>query len=283
MEPLTILLVFVFGTLVGSFINVVSLRYNTGLSITSGRSKCFNCNITLKWYEMVPLFSFAFLKGRCRTCKNYISNQYPIVEFLTGIVFVLIVSRQINLWHIYGSFENGLLYSIIFLVFYIFIFSLLLIIAIYDLRHKIIPDKLSYTFIFLSSLKLLFFFYVCNKLNLSTPVLLDLLSPIILFLLFASLWYFSNGRWMGFGDAKLAFGIGAFLGFSYGLSAIILAFWIGAVWGVFIILKRKFDPKAKKVTMSSQIPFAPFLILALAVVFFWKLDVLGLQDLISLQ
>ncbi len=283
MDPLSILIVFIFGTMVGSFINVVSLRYNTGLPITNSRSKCFNCNITLKWYELVPILSFIFLKGKCRTCKSYISRQYPIVEFLTGVVFALIAQRQVDLWYIYGAFDNGLLYSLVFLFYYMFIFSILITIAIYDLRHKIIPDNLAYLFIFLSSLKLLSFFYVCNKLDLNTHVILDLLSPLILFLIFASLWYFSGGKWMGFGDAKLVFGIGALLGFAYGISAIILAFWAGALWGIFLILRRKIDPDSKKVTMSTQIPFAPFLILALAIVFFWKIDILGLEGLIGLQ
>jgi leader peptidase (prepilin peptidase) / N-methyltransferase len=274
--------IFILGTLVGSFINVVSLRYNTGLPIIGGRSKCFNCNIKLKWYELVPILSFAVQFGRCRTCKERISKQYPIVEILSGVLFVLVYQRQVSLWEIYSNFDKGLLYSILFFIFYALVFSLLLLIAIYDVRHKIIPDRLSYTFIILSSFKLIVFFYICNKLSLYMQTL-DFLSPLILFGLFAGLWRFSKGRLIGFGDAKLAFGIGALLGFVYGISAVVLAFWIGAVYGIFLILGGKFGFMKRKTTMSSQVPFAPFLVLAVVIVFFCRLDVLGIENLISLQ
>lgn len=279
MDPFITIIVFIYGTLVGSFINVVSLRYNTGLSITRGRSKCMNCDVKLKWYELMPLLSFMFLRGKCRTCKNYISKQYPLVEFITGLVFVLIFWRQVNLWDFYGFFEHGLFYSTVFFLYNSLVFSLLLVIAVYDIRHKVIPDELSYTFIVLSSFKLLSFFYLCSKFGFATASAYDLLTPFILFFVFASLWYFSNGKWMGFGDAKLVFGIGAFLGFTYGISAIILAFWIGAAFGLALIFSRNFSSKSKKINMSSQIPFAPFLILATIVVFFWRIDVLSLNEL----
>src|SRR3989344_4234135 len=84
---------FVFGAIIGSFLNVIILRYNTGLSQKnsigfSGRSHCFSCGKNIKWYDLVPVLSFLFLKGRCRHCKSKISIQYPLVEFITGILFL---------------------------------------------------------------------------------------------------------------------------------------------------------------------------------------------------
>src|SRR5690242_17998674 len=84
---------FILGTIIGSYINVVVLRYHTGRSSVTGRSLCFSCGKTLSWYELVPIFSFLFLNGKCLGCNSRISYQYPIVEFITGILFLGIASK----------------------------------------------------------------------------------------------------------------------------------------------------------------------------------------------
>ncbi len=211
--------------------------------------------------------------------------QYPVVEFCTGLIFVLIAVRQYSLWSVYGSFNNGFLYSVLFFIYYCVVFSILVVIAVYDNKHKIIPDSLVFTFIGLSLLKLVAFF-VCRH-NLGAPItyvdMLDMFSPLLMFLPFASLWLVSGGRWIGFGDAKLALGIGALLGFVSGLSAIILSFWIGAVYGIIMIIRGRFtiDPQ-NRLKMSSEVPFAPFMILATIVIFFTRVDLLGVGSLLSL-
>lgn len=265
-----ILLFFVFGSIVGSFLNVVILRYNTGLAL-KGRSFCFSCGKKLSWYELVPIFSFLFLKRRCRKCKSKISWQYPSVEFLTGFLFALT-------FYFFGlSYES---------ILYLFIISILVVISVYDLKHKIIPDGLSYIF----SISSLLMLVVSNFQNLSDKFfLLDLLAGPILFLFFYSLWFFSKGKWMGFGDAKLSLGIGWFLGFTYGVSAVILAFWIGAFFAIFVMIIDKMmnsniskylNLKTKHLTMKSEIPFAPFLVLGILIVFFLKIDVLSIGNFI---
>ncbi len=85
-----LILPFLFGIIIGSFLNVVALRFNTGVGI-NGRSMCMSCGTKLTWRELIPLFSFLFQKGSCKTCKSKISWQYPLVEFMAGAFFVLIL------------------------------------------------------------------------------------------------------------------------------------------------------------------------------------------------
>lgn len=267
MEYLFYFLTFVFGSIIGSFLNVLIFRYNTGLTIM-GRSFCFCCNKQLTWKELFPVFSFLALRGKCRLCKSKISWQYTIVEAFMGIVSMLIFWKlggvNVFLDKISRTPDIGWLLTIGFLF---VIFSLLVAISVYDFKHKIIPDAWAYTFAAVAFLRLVLLpdslpFY---------PTSIDLFSGLILALPFALLWLVSGGRWMGLGDAKLALGLGWFLGLMEGLVAIVLAFWIGAIFGLSLLLIGKlseFSIFRRKMTMKSELPFAPFLILGLFIVFF---------------
>ena len=242
--------IFIFGAIVGSFLNVVILRYNTGQSLVKGGSRCFNCGHKLDWLELIPIFSFLFQAGRCRQCRSKISWQYPIVEILTGIIFVLVFSIQLS------AFNNFSFYFLLSTVYYLVIFSLLIIIAVYDFRHQIIPDLFVYTFIILSFLSL---FQVSNfKFQISS-----FLAGVAFFVFFAAIWFLTKGKGMGFGDAKLALGLGWFLGLEKGIWALMISFWLGAGVGIFLVFLFK-----KRYNIKSKIAFGPFMILGLILSFF---------------
>ncbi|MBU6370774.1 MAG: prepilin peptidase [Patescibacteria group bacterium] len=245
MTALSAIFVFLFGAIVGSFLNVVVLRYGTGLSIAAGRSKCFSCGRTLSWYELIPIASFLLIGGKCRKCKSRISIQYPLVEFLTAGFFTLA-------FFAFG-FSSSFFVSLVAI-------SALIAIGAYDLLHMIIPDGLVAVF----DIAALAFMIVSRGWN-----GLDFLAGFLLFSFFALFWLVSRGKWMGLGDAKLALGIGWMLGFSLGISAIVVSFWAGAAVGLLLIGLEKIRPSRLAIGMKSAIPFAPFIIAA----FFFELFV----------
>ncbi|MDE1988767.1 MAG: prepilin peptidase [Patescibacteria group bacterium] len=264
--------VFILGTIIGSFLNVVILRYNTGKSIASGKSACFSCAKRLSWYEMFPILSFAALRGKCGSCKSKISWQYPLVEFCAGLLFL---SSYLKL----GSSTPKYYY-----LYYLAIFSILIVIAVYDLRHKIIPDLLSFSFAFISLAWLVFIAQPTSHVGWDGWANWDwwnLFSGPILALPFFLMWFFSGGRWMGLGDAKLALGMGWFLGLVSGISAVILGFWIGAAVSLLSLLAQRLNLIGKNLTIKSEVPFAPFLILGLLFVFFFGFDITNLNILFS--
>ncbi len=108
---------FILGLIIGSFLNVVIYRFNTGKSITKGRSICMSCNKNLRWYELIPIFSFLIQSGKCRRCASKISSQYPIVEFITGLTFVLLA------YHFSPLLFFSYSYFIYSLILFSFIFS----------------------------------------------------------------------------------------------------------------------------------------------------------------
>ncbi len=268
MEFIFGIFIFTLGVIIGSFLNVVALRYGSGRGV-KGRSFCFSCGKTLKAFELIPLLSFIFQKGKCRGCESKISIQYPLVEALTGFVFLLTYVHQVAV----GGSVLSFLYTV-------FVFCILIVIAVYDVKHKIIPDGLVFTFIALGIVKI--FLLTPVSMLFSFPTIFNTLAPILLFLPFFFLWALSRGQWMGFGDAKLAIGIGAFLGLSAGLSAVIIGFWSGALWSLFMLAlqKRHRRKGGSKLSFSSEIPFAPFLIFGVFIAFLFKPDFFLIQVLL---
>lgn len=263
----------VFGLFVGSFLNVIIYRLKSGESIAYKRSHCRHCGKILAWYELVPVVSFLIQGGRCRACSKRISLQYPAVEIVTALLFLQIFNFQFSMFggsqailNEFSIFNFQLIFSSLFLA---FILSGLLVIFIYDLKHYLISDKILFPLI---AATLVYRFLGLFNLNLFgtwkfeavhyEAFLNPALAAVFAASFFLALFVVSRGFWMGFGDVKLAFFMGLFLGYPNIIVALFLAFLSGAIIGLSaIVLGKK--------TLKSQIPFAPFLIAGILAVFFW--------------
>jgi leader peptidase (prepilin peptidase) / N-methyltransferase len=262
MSIVTITFFFIFGTLIGSFLNVVVYRLHSGLSIARGRSQCFSCARTLQWYELVPVISFLFLSARCRTCKAPISFQYVVLELATGLLFAALA------FHTGFSLNSFSLSLVLELTLLFLVASFTLTLCVYDMRQRILPLSLNLALLFTT------FFYALLQYMRGEWSVLDVSTGLLLALPIALLHFGSQGRWIGFGDIILFASTGFFLGFVAGVHAFVYAFWIGAAVSLILI------KISKKYSLRSEIPFGPFIILALWISFFMQKDVFGISLLI---
>jgi prepilin signal peptidase PulO-like enzyme (type II secretory pathway) len=223
------LLFFIFGAIVASFMGVVAVRLNTGESIVRGRSRCDACGEVLAPLTLVPLLSYVASRARAVCCGARLRAGSPLAELLLGILFML------------AYLKVGLTYA---LVFYLASLALLLALVLYDLAHQILPFSLLIPFVATSG--------VASYLTYGADVL-TLFGAIGIALLLALIHLFSRGRAMGLADAPLALGL-ALLAGPTALSGFIYSFWVGAVVGIIILLKR-----APGTRMGVEVPFAPFL------------------------
>lgn len=256
---------FCLGAIIGSFLNVYIYRFHTGKSL-GGSSHCLSCAKQLRWYELFPLLSYVLLRGRCRGCGSYVPLRYFVVELLTAVMFVvaLYVAQSLFMY-----------------AWLVAMFIVLIIITVYDYYHFIIPDEFTAALMVLMSLWLGYQYFE-GLLTLETlwwTVGASVAGSGFLFLL----WFVSKGRWLGFGDVKLAIPLGLWVGPAAVFSFIVLSFWIGAAISIVILGwqkyergKRRLHLSAETLTMKSAVPFAPFMIAAATLVYVLHFDVLSI-------
>jgi len=222
--------IFLIGLSIGSFFNVIIFRFGTENSAIEGRSKCLNCNSIIKWFDLIPIFSYFVLRGRCRKCKVKISPLYPVVELTTASALLLFFLNT-----------SSVSYSTAINAFIILILTLIIFI---DIRYLIISDKILVLLAVAAiGLKLLadnadFYWLLISAFGLTS--------------FFAILYIISKGRWIGLGDIKLIFFIGFLLGYPMGYLAVVTAVWLGAIFSIMLLL-------ANKATAKTEIPFGSFL------------------------
>lgn len=268
------IIIFFFGAAVGSFINVIVDRLYIK-SFISGRSVCRSCSKKLSWYEMIPVISYLFLKGRCKKCKTKIGAKHLWMEIFTGILAIFTYKILLTSYFNVFSPNYNLAIGAGFAVFYTFLFVLLLSIFLYDLKHKIVPLGFSVLLLIIGiafeayRIYNVSFFYGSTH---STLFWLDLFSGVLIALPFLVIYLFTRGRAVGFGDVLLFLSAGYLLGFVFGVSAFLISIWIGAIISLLLIylMPHKFNRK-------STIPFAPFIVAAVILIIFLHIDVLGLS------
>ncbi|MDD4930986.1 MAG: prepilin peptidase [Candidatus Colwellbacteria bacterium] len=273
MDILSYTFLFLFGTIIGSFLNVVILRYEPGGRFLGrqllGRSHCPKCGKTLKWYELIPIASFALQLGRCRGCGTPISSQYPIIEILGG--FIVLTTSMI--------IAPGWLAAMWAAAFFI-----LLAASVIDLKHYVIPDAATIMIAligvgmtavehlgftkelavipgsFLGGYAYIFSFT-------ENIIIGHIAAALVLGGVFSAIILGTRGKAMGWGDAKLAAAIGLLLGWPDSILAIMLAFIIGAIIGISMMISKK-----KK--MKDALPFGPFIAIGVALVFYFGYQIM---------
>ncbi|PLX85752.1 MAG: prepilin peptidase [Desulfuromonas sp.] len=234
---------FVLGSVVGSFLNVCIYRVPAGESIVSPRSRCPRCQAPIRWYQNIPILSYLLLRGRCGSCQVPISARYPLVEALTGLLFVLVLYR-------FGFHLATPVYWVLA--------AALVTITFIDLDHQIIPDVISLPGIgvgFLCS-------FAIPWISWSDSLFGILLGGGSLFLVAVGYEFLAKKEGMGGGDIKLLAMLGAFLGWQAVLPVIFLSSLVGSLVGVPLMLIKKSDGKL-------AIPFGPFLALGAVVFLLW--------------
>lgn len=245
-----IILILIYGLLIGSFLNVVIYRIPRDESIAWPGSHCTSCGHGLKWYDNIPLFSYLLLRGKCRYCGDKISSQYPLVEATNAIIylFLYILFQGINLDFIFLALISSALVAITFI----------------DLREQIIPDSLVIAVLVLSVLhKTLLHFYE----GIPFPLTDSLLGLIIAGGLFLLIVFFSRGG-MGGGDVTLIGALGFVLGLKGILTVIFLSFVLGSVISIFLLAARI---KSRK----DPIPFGPFIVISFYITLFFGDNILN--------
>lgn len=245
------LFIFLLGSSFGSFLTCLIYRLEKKENFIFGRSFCPQCKHFLSFFDLIPIFSFFLLKGKCRYCQNKISFFYPLIEFSTGILFLVF-------WWYFKNLEG--VFKVFTLICFWLIFSFLLAIFVFDLKHYLIPDELVFSIIFIFSTWLLvsYFFGFLSFSEVKNRIF----SSIFFTLPFLFLVLISKEKWLGWGDVKLSFFIGLFLGWPKALISFLFSYFVGSIFGIVLIL-------LKKKTLKSEVPFAPFLISGIIFSFFF--------------
>lgn len=292
MTAIAYLIVFLFGTALGSFVNVLAMRYRPERNVFAkesigGRSQCDACRKKLTWGELIPLVSFLIQKGRCVKCGKKLSCRYPVTECIAGLIaaaapFFLVESLGISHAVFAALAAPWWLYALALA--WIFAFMTLFLIILIDMKHFLVPDELNAILGALgiivvaivwkyAALFPLFSSSFLGKFSFAFSPLESIIwshgvGALAAGLFFALLSIASRGQGMGFGDVKLALALGLLLGWPDAVLMVLVAFLLGGAFGAYLLF-------AGEGTMRDRVPFAPFFALGAAATFFFGEVIVG--------
>jgi leader peptidase (prepilin peptidase)/N-methyltransferase len=267
---LILILIFILGICVGSFLNVLIDRLPNDETIL-GRSHCDNCKKTLESHELIPIVSFLIQRAKCRNCKSNLSWQYPLIELITGLMFVLLWVFPPKLFMMVVFPNLAVAYStpnilidpsiltwqyVTAQLLLMSLFSSMLVMFMTDLKYFIIPHWIQLSFAVITVA-----LYFVGDVDIHLLVY-RLGCGIVTMLPFLCLYQFTKGRGLGFADVILAANIGLLAGIKYGFIAFYISFIVGAVIGSFLLFFRKKG-------MKSKIPFGPFLLIGVVLMIYY--------------
>lgn len=283
---------FLVGTVLGSFIKVLADRSLIKKEL-GGRSYCPYCKAVLRWYDLFPVISYIFLKGKCRYCHKRIGIEYPLTEILTGILIGYLFWQSFQNLQFTINFQFAIfLAEFLFKVFFI---SILVSLAITDLKKMLIPDRIIlpsiiFAIIYLLTLAVMKIGYLYYYLSQSSvgklllpphspyfqrhalmtveSVLYPALTGLLLGGFFLGLIILTKGKGMGGGDVKLGVFLGLVLGFPNSLAALMMAFISGSIVAIILVISGK-------KSFGQQIPFGPFLVFGSIVALFWGKEIIN--------
>lgn len=235
---------FIIGCLLGSFYNVVGFRIPNGESIVFPNSHCTRCGHELKWYELIPIFSYLFLRGRCRNCKEKISIMYPLIELFTGVIFAIS-------YYSFG-FSYELLLSLIMA-------SLLMVVIVSDINYMIIPDRF---IVIVAILIIIVKFFQEGIIGGFVSIGYGVISFGILYLIMIIGNKLLKKECLGGADIKLFFVVGLVFHPLVAMLVLVAACFIAFPISLILYFKNK----------EKVIPFGPFIMVSMLLIYFTKLD-----------
>lgn len=254
MKKMIIVFMLLLGLAFGSFITALTWRLHEHKDFVAGRSQCEACGHQLSALDLIPVFSWVWLRGRCRYCGGSVSWQNPAIELAVAGLFVV----SYLYWPLgFTSWQAGLSFGIL-LVFIVMLVALL----VYDFRWMLLPDGLVFPLIALGLVDVALRLGAANQLTIGAYVMHVVLGAAALGGLYAVLYAVSKGRWVGLGDVKLGLFIGLVLGWQGALMTLFLANLLGLLCVVPGLIGRR-------MTMNSRLPFGPFLIISFVIVGLW--------------
>ncbi len=287
--PLFYGFIFVLGLAIGSFLNVVGLRYRPNrfllaTPVWGGRSRCPHCGKTLAWYELIPVVSFIYLRGACHTCVHPLSVQYPLVELAAGITLVAVPFYLASLYNAPLFAVNGGALAWFYLLSVIWVLAILALIlmSVIDYRQRIIPDEIVVIIAALGAAKIAVLAYYDQIFLIQQSflqnyallgqfwngvVLNHVLGAVGALLILGLIVLVTKGKGMGMGDVKLGGALGLLFGWPDVLLVIIAAFLVGTLFTLPLLVR-------KTRRLNDAVPFGPFLAAGALVTFFFGFPII---------